>query len=118
MRFLANENFPYDAVLALREQGHDVSWIRTDTPGSRDEEVLSLARIEDRVLITFDKDFGELAYRSRLPAACGVILFRIPMPSSSFVARLAVTAIQSRNDWKGNFSVVETNRIRMRPLPK
>ena len=75
-----------------------MTWIRTDAPGSRDEEVLTLAKVEDRVLITFDKDFGELAYRSRLPVSCGVILFRIPAPSSDFVARIAVATLQARND--------------------
>lgn len=39
MRFLANENFPGDAVSALRERGHDVVWIRTDAPGISDPDV-------------------------------------------------------------------------------
>jgi hypothetical protein len=43
VRFLANENFPLDAVIALRENGHDVAWVREDAQGSRDEQVLSRA---------------------------------------------------------------------------
>lgn len=43
MRFLANENFPADAVEALRATGHDVVWIRTDAPGITDPEVLHRA---------------------------------------------------------------------------
>jgi hypothetical protein len=39
VRFLANENFPLDAVEALRTEGHDVAWIRRDAPGSTDLEV-------------------------------------------------------------------------------
>jgi predicted nuclease of predicted toxin-antitoxin system len=66
MRFLANENFPLDAVEALRHQGHDVVWIRTESPGISDPEVLSRAQTEDRILLTFDKDFGELAFRTKL----------------------------------------------------
>jgi predicted nuclease of predicted toxin-antitoxin system len=61
MNILANENFPRDAVTALREEGHDVVWIRTDAPGSSDEQVLARAQAENRVLVTFDKDFGELS---------------------------------------------------------
>ena len=68
MRFLANENFPQDAITALRQEKHDVVWIRTDAPGSGDEDVLVRARRESRILVTFDKDFGELAFHSRLPA--------------------------------------------------
>jgi predicted nuclease of predicted toxin-antitoxin system len=117
MRLLANENFPLDAVTALRENGHDVAWIRENAPGSGDEEVLTRAQQEERILITFDKDFGELAFRSKLPATSGIILFRISAPSSEYIARLAVQALAARTDWAGHFSVIEDNRIRMTPLP-
>ncbi|WP_196219085.1 DUF5615 family PIN-like protein [Microcystis aeruginosa] len=40
MRFLANENFPLDAVEVLRQNGHDVLWIRVESPGISDREVL------------------------------------------------------------------------------
>jgi predicted nuclease of predicted toxin-antitoxin system len=116
MKFLANENVSGEAVVALRAKGHDVVWIRIDAPGSRDEDVLARAVTDGRILITFDKDFGELAFHSHLPAKCGIILFRILAPSSSFVANAVVTAIESRTDWIGHFSVVEENRIRMREL--
>jgi hypothetical protein len=49
MKFLANENVPLDGVTALREKGHDVIWIRTDEPGSCDEDILSRAVDEARV---------------------------------------------------------------------
>ncbi len=117
MRILANENFPSDAVTALQARGHDVAWIRTDAPGSSDPQVLARAQAEDRILVTFDKDFGELAFRSRLPASSGVVLFRISAPSSSHVARVAVAALESRTDWAGHFAVVEDDRIRLTPLP-
>lgn len=117
MRLLANENFPLDAVEALRADGHDVLWIREDARGSTDEQVLARAQQEERILITFDKDFGELAFRSKLPATSGVILFRISAPSSNYVAQVAVQAIASRTDWEGHFSVIENNRIRMTALP-
>ena len=116
MKFLANENVASDAVIALRAKGHDVAWIREDAPGSRDEDVLSRAVTEGRILITFDKDFAELAFHSRLPAKCGIILFRIPAPSASFVANAVLASIESRTDWAGHFSVVEETRIRMRGL--
>jgi predicted nuclease of predicted toxin-antitoxin system len=117
MRILANENFPGDAVAKLRQRGHDVAWVRTDAPGMSDQEVLKRAKVEDRVLITFDKDFGELAFRARLPASSGIVLFRVSAPSSAHVARVAVAALESRMDWAGHFSVVEDTRIRMTELP-
>ena len=118
MRILANENFPFDAVSALRDYGHDVVWIRTEAPGSSDTEVLDRAQREDRILITFDKDFGELAYHRKFSALSGIILFRISSSSSMQVARIAVAAIESREDWSGHFAVVEDKRIRMTPLPE
>ncbi|OUL36591.1 hypothetical protein BV372_06395 [Nostoc sp. T09] len=105
MRFLANENFPRDAVEALRQQGHYVVWIRTDAPGIADPEVLNHAQTDDRILLTFDKDFGELAFRSQLPATSGIILFWIKAPSGAVVAQKVATAIASRNDWAGDFSM-------------
>ena len=117
MRILADENFPGDAVTALRARGHDVVWVRSDAPGSSDPQVLAHAQAEDRILITFDKDFGELAFRSGLPASSGIVLFRISVPSSSYVAQVAVAALESRTDWAGHFAVIEDDRIRMTPLP-
>lgn len=116
MRFLANENFPLDAVEALRQNGHDVAWIRVESPGISDPEVLSRAQTENRILLTFDKDFGELAFRSRLPASVGIILFRIKAPSGFVVAEKVAKAISLRDDWHGHFTVVEEDKIRMRDL--
>ena len=118
MRFLANENFPADAVSALRDQGHDLAWIRTDSPGISDTKVLDHAQREDRILLTFDKDFGELAFRLKLPSLSGIILFRISASSSRQVAQTTLDAIESRDDWRDHFAVVEDNRIRMTVLPK
>jgi predicted nuclease of predicted toxin-antitoxin system len=117
MRIIANENFPGDTVKTLRQAGHDVMWIRTDAPGSKDRDILDTAQREQRLIITFDKDFGEFAFRYGLPAQCGVILFRIPPLSPAFVVRFITQAINSRDDWSGLFAVIEPDRIRIRPLP-
>ena len=101
----------------MREDGHDVLWIRDDAPGIADTDVLATAQLKQRILITFDKDFGELAFRARLPAASGIILFRISMPSAQEVAGTVVGALRARDDWQGHFSVVENQRIRMTSLP-
>ena len=63
MRLCANENLPEDCVLRLRQDGHDVLWIREVAPGSPDSAVLARAHAEDRLLITCDKDFGELVFK-------------------------------------------------------
>ena len=116
MRFLANENFPGAAVAALAAAGHDVVWVRTAAPGTTDPDVLAWATREERILLTFDKDFGELATRSALPPACGVVLLRTPMPMPRDVGRRLADLISARDDWAGHFSVIEPGRVRMRPL--
>lgn len=116
MHILANENIPSIAVDALRQEGHDVTWIREIAPGSPDISVLERAVNEQRVLITFDKDFGELAFRYGLPSTSGIILFRISTPSAQHIAKTAISALRQRDDWQGHFSVIEDDRIRMTPL--
>ena len=72
MRFLADENFPLPAVEALRRSELDVTWISEGYSGSTDEMVLDHCGSERRTLLTFDKDFGELAFLRGLPADCGI----------------------------------------------
>jgi predicted nuclease of predicted toxin-antitoxin system len=116
MRFLADENFPLDAVEVLRENGHNVAWIRSDSPGIADPQVLERAQAENRIVLTFDKDFGELAFRNKLLATAGIILFRIETPSSLVITEKVAKAIALRDDWYGHFSVVEDDKVRMRIL--
>ncbi len=117
MKLLANENLPLEAVEALREAGYEVAWIRTDSPGIDDTTILARAVAEERVLLTFDKDFGELAFQHGLPATCGVILLRLTAASSREAAEKITAALRGRTDWPGHFSVIDDRRIRMRPLP-
>jgi predicted nuclease of predicted toxin-antitoxin system len=117
MRFLANENMPGDAVTALAAAGHDVVWVRTAAPGSDDKEILAWAIRDNRVLLAFDQDFGELAWRAGLPASCGIVLFRIPMPAAMNVGTTIAARLSERADWVGHFSVIQPGRIRMRLLP-
>ena len=118
MRLCANENIPEDCVLRLRQSGHDVLWIRETAPGSPDQHVMAHAAEEGRLLITFDKDFGELVFRRGANASRGVVLFRIVQPSATVVAERIGAVLASRDDWGGHFSVVDDLTIRMRRLPQ
>ena len=83
MRFLADENFPGAAVSALAAAGHDIVWVRKFAPGSSDDAIVAWAAREQRIVLTFDKDFGELAMQAGLPVTSGVMLLRLPMPARS-----------------------------------
>jgi predicted nuclease of predicted toxin-antitoxin system len=100
----------------LKVAGHDVAWVRTAAPGSSDEAVLARAVREERIVLTFDKDFGELAWRAGLPAGSGVVLFRLPMPAAADAGAVLAARLGERADWAGHFSVVEPGRVRMRTL--
>jgi len=118
MRLCANENISGDCVAKLRQNGHDVLWIRESAPGSPDEIVLARAHSENRLLLTFDKDFGQLVFHRGARASHGIILFRISQTSSAAAAERVSTALALRDDWTGHFSVVDDFGIRMRHLPK
>lgn len=117
MDLLVNENVPGSVVQMLRGRGHDVLAVRETMRGADDPAVLARAQIERRTVVTQDKDFGELAFRSSLPAECGVILFRLSGgdPDADF-ARM-VQVIESRNEWQGQFAVATDDRVRIRSLP-
>ena len=88
MRFLLDENAEARIAAFLLGQGHDATRIGRDYPaGIPDREVLALAYDESRILVTSDKDFGELVVRERLHHA-GVILLRFP-PESTAQAKIA-----------------------------
>src|SRR5258708_5542377 len=76
MRLIVDENMPGTLTQALRDQEHDVLAVKESMRGESDVAILARAQAESRVVVTQDKDFGEIAFRLGLPAQCGVVLFR------------------------------------------
>lgn len=89
----------------------------TSFTGSTDEQVLAWARRDQRILLTFDKDFGEMVFDQGSRASIGILLFRLPLKSPGVLIGWVVTALNSRLDWEGHFTVIQPGRIRMRRLP-
>ena len=116
-RLLANENVPAVVVAAMRAAGHDVAWMHETGPGSPDEDVLALAQADGRVLLTFDKDFGELAFRRGRAATLGVILLRPRLRSPDHLVRFTLAVLGQGHAWEGHFAVAEERRLRIVPLP-
>jgi predicted nuclease of predicted toxin-antitoxin system len=115
--FLANENVPRDVVEAARQAGIDLEWVHETAPGAADPQVLAMALADNRVLVTFDKDFGELAFRLGLNSSCGVVLLRPRLRSPQFLAQFVVTVLQQPVTWQGHFAVALESQIRVLPLP-
>jgi len=117
MRLLVNENVTRTVIYELRQRGHDVLSVKESMRSENDAVILARAQAEQRIVVTQDKDFGELAFRAKLPAECGVILFRLTASDRDRDNARILEALESRSDWAGHFSVVTDDRIRVRPLP-
>ncbi len=76
MRILADENIARDIVAWLRSGGHDVLFAAKASPGTADIRWVETAEREQHVILTSDKDFGELVFRDRLTSH-GVVLLRL-----------------------------------------
>ena len=74
---LANENFPKASVLRLRELGYDITYIAEDYQGITDESVMAIAQNEKRLILTFDRDYGELIYKHNYKPEQGVLYLRL-----------------------------------------
>lgn len=114
MRFLADENIPRCAVGSLRAAGFDVRTIRELAPGAADRRIARLALDEMRTVITFDKDFGELAVREGAPA--GVILLRLVPQAPDEVAELLFDVVRRVGAFADRLVVAERERVRIRRL--
>ena len=114
MKLLADENMNRLVVLHLRSVGHEVISISEDHPGIPDEEVLELANRHHAILVTGDKDFGELAYRLLL-VHHGVILVRLAgLPTEEKARILQKTLEVHTHELKNSFTVITPNQIRIR----
>lgn len=94
--FLANENVPYDAILAARTAGLDVSWIKEFDPGASDPVVMRHSLAQSRVLVTFDKDFGQLVFLHGAKASVGIILMRPRLRTAAYLARFVTGVLTHR----------------------
>jgi predicted nuclease of predicted toxin-antitoxin system len=115
--FLSNENIPKATVVLLRENGHDVVWIAEDFPSIKDEVVLEIAALQQRILITFDSDYGELIFNRRMRSPKGVAFFRLTGFSPESPAKLILSYLSvSESIFDGYFSVVTELGIRRKKL--
>jgi predicted nuclease of predicted toxin-antitoxin system len=77
MKLLANENFPLKSILFLKSKGFDIASIGTDNPSIKDNAVMGIAIEEERTILTFDRDYGELIFKHNYRPKKGVIYFRL-----------------------------------------
>ncbi|NVN86437.1 MAG: DUF5615 family PIN-like protein [Rhodopseudomonas sp.] len=116
MRWLGDECVSASLVMALRADGHDVLYIAEMAAGLSDAEVIGLALHERRLLLTEDKDFGDLVVRQGRSVP-GVVLIRIDSAKPSLKAtRLAAAIAHFGEGLFGRYLVIEEGRLRARLL--
>ncbi len=116
-RLLANENFPAPSVRYLRDEGYDVAAVFEGHGRVSDREVLALAEAEQRWIVTFDRDYGDLIFARGLAAPPAVILFRLRSYRPDAPGRLVAGLLESGSELEGHFVVVDESGPRRRPLP-
>ena len=114
MRMLANENVSATVIQLLRDRGHDVLSVKESMRGEKDPAILARAQAEQRLMLTHDKDFGELIYRSGW-AHAGVLLLRLQDERPGNRVHIVETVLQRYADrlpW--HFTVATEGRVRIR----
>lgn len=113
MRFLLDQSSDARLVDYLRSRGHDAIRVgKEHPPGLPDEQVLALARLEQRILIVNDRDFGDLVVRQHHPHA-GVIYFRLSTTLLSFLIARLDLVLRDYADHLGEFLVVTDRDVRI-----
>jgi predicted nuclease of predicted toxin-antitoxin system len=114
VKLVCDEGVDRSIVAALRAEGHDVSYVAELRPGIPDDEVLALAEADEAVVVTTDKDFGELVFRQGL-AHHGIVLLRLHGLTQERRARIVARGIGEHGaELAGAFAVIDANRIRIR----
>jgi predicted nuclease of predicted toxin-antitoxin system len=120
MKFLFDQSADFRLIPHLRQLGHDVQAVsRNYPPGLPDEDVLEIARKEQRVLVVTDRDFGELIFQQGL-AHAGVIFFRLPGAKlQTKIEQLNTVLADHADDLNlGEFLVVTPGQIRIAGHPR
>ncbi|MEX0813197.1 MAG: DUF5615 family PIN-like protein [Chitinophagales bacterium] len=114
MKFLADEGVDKQIVILLRENKFDVKYIAEENSGIEDTEILKIANKENRILITRDKDFGEIVFRTK-KLHNGIILSRLFKLNSFEKAQLILKVILNLgNELTGAFTVIQRDKIRLK----
>ena len=116
MKFVADEGVDATLVSLLRSDNHDVTYFAEAETSTSDAIILELANSQGRILITRDKDFGELVYRMKMIHS-GIILARLEDLKSSTRSQIVFDFITNHEtELTGSFIVVQSGTARIRKI--
>jgi len=114
VNFLADESVDRPIVERLRQDGHTVVYVSDLDPGISNGEVFGIANRANSILLTADKDFGELVFHQSL-VTHGVLLIRMAGISSMRKAEVVASAIKDHSsELLGSFTVITPGAVRIR----
>jgi predicted nuclease of predicted toxin-antitoxin system len=116
LRILADENVHAGVVAGLRERGHVVEALAETAPGTADDAILARADIGSWVLLTYDRDFGDLIFNRGMPCPAGVVYSRLERPKPEVLLKRLDVLIDS-GVILGQFVVIGPDDERSRALP-
>lgn len=116
MKWLADENFPLASFNLLRLRGLDIKHIGIDWPSVLDVNVIALAAAQNRIILTFDSDFGTLIFKDGY-SPLGVVYFRLVGQLPTAPANILLELIAAEYPFEKYLTVVSSNGIRQRVIP-
>ncbi len=115
MEFLADESCDFRVVDALRRAGHEVVAVVEAMRGAPDADVIEAAVAGQRVLLTEDRDFGQLVFAAGVGVGCGVLYIRCPEPARPTLPEQIVTVVERLGrELATSFVVWSPQRVRIR----
>lgn len=115
MKFIVDESSGAAVAEYLRRTGHDVLAVAEVLPQADDQDILARAVDEERIVVTNDKDFGELTFRSG-QAHHGILLLRLRDESPANRVRMVQVVLEQHADQLADhFTVATESGIRIRP---
>lgn len=113
-RFLADESLEYSIVLHIRKNDYDVTAISEQSPSVADERVLEIAYKQNRIILTNDKDFGDLVFLNNMEHK-GIVLFRFKNETAIEKMKAFDSLLESyKNELINSFVVIEEDKVRIR----
>lgn len=115
MKFLANENFPFPSIQLLRSHGFDIKSIAEESYGITDLQVIGIAKTQNRIILTFDLDYGELIFKYSAVNPPAAVYFRHKGLNPLSAGETLLKFVESSSIQMENcFTVIEKTSIRQR----
>ena len=116
IKFLADEGFSFPITSILKEMGYDVIWIGDFASGADDTKVFEISQKDGRIILTEDKDFGELAIRFKCKTS-GIIFLRIEPDQKELRKQKMLDLVRNfSNKLKGHLTIIDEQKFRFRKI--